>query len=78
MSVGVSTCAADRPRFGVGQWSLNPVPQTWVWLAGASCLPSILSSCDLGRSNPLTRASLPVLCFQLVALPEGNKKSFPD
>ena len=62
----------------VGEWSLDPVPQSWVWLVRASHLPFILSSCDLGKNNPLTCASLPVLSFQLVALPEGNKKSFPD
>lgn len=78
MSVVVSTCIADWLRFGVGEWSIDPVPQSWVWLARASHLPFILSSCDLGSTNPLTCASLPVLSFQLVALPEGNKKSFPD
>lgn len=76
--LGVSTCAADWLKFGVGEWSLDPVPQSWVWLARASHLPFILSSCDLGRNNPLTCTSLPELSFQLVALPEGNKKSFPD
>lgn len=44
---------------------------------GLPFVPSILTSCDLGSSNSLTCASLPVLSFQLVALPEGNKKSLP-
>lgn len=76
-SVGVSTCAADWLTFGVGKWSLNPVPQCWVWLAGAARLSSTLSSCDLGRSNPLTCASLPVFPLQLVTLPEVIRKAFP-
>lgn len=75
--LGVSTCAADWLTFGVGKWSLNPVPQCWVWLAGAARLPSTLSSCDLGRSNPLTCASLPVFPLQLVTLPEVIRKAFP-
>lgn len=64
-------------HLGLGEWSLNLAPQSWVWLAGASRLTSTLLSCDLGSSSSLTCASLPVLSFQPVTLPEGNKKSFP-
>lgn len=30
MSIEVSICEADWLRFGVGEWSLGPVPESWV------------------------------------------------
>lgn len=36
--LGVSTCAADWLKFGVGEWSLDPVPQSWFgWLGLPIC-----------------------------------------
>lgn len=55
---GVSKCYGLLVE--VWTWGMvSTVSQTWVWLSGASLLPSILPSCALGKGHPLTFASLP-------------------
>ena len=54
---GFSKCYGLVEVWGWGM--VSPDSQTWVWLSGASLLPSILPSCALGKSHLLTCASLP-------------------
>ena len=77
MSTGVSACANDWLTFGVGRMVSKPCSPVLGLAGWASCPTSTLPSCDFGSSRSLTCASLPVLSFQPVQLPEGNKKNFP-